>query len=126
MFVILFILLQVVLALLTRCIVKPAELISEGIGNCMRLLLSELPLHFQLLTFLVIIILLVLILVFRFEYHIGLPFWFSLKPGSKDASENKSKTENREVTNENRIAASNQEQVRKRLKPKLLAVEKKR
>ncbi|XP_078585389.1 uncharacterized protein LOC144867367 [Branchiostoma floridae x Branchiostoma japonicum] len=74
--------LMVLTATVTRCIVRPVELISAGAGSSLRLLFQEIPSPWQPVVMATVVLALVLTLTMTCRYRIRFPLFFSLEPSS--------------------------------------------
>ncbi|XP_078664655.1 uncharacterized protein LOC144907443 [Branchiostoma floridae x Branchiostoma belcheri] len=77
--------LMVLTATVTRCVVRPVELLSAGAGTSLRLLFSEIPSPWQPVIMATIVIATVLTLTMACRYRIRFPLFFSLEPSSSKA-----------------------------------------
>ncbi|XP_077989810.1 uncharacterized protein LOC144444272 [Glandiceps talaboti] len=64
----------------TRCIIKPLEIISGGLGQSLQRLFSSIPLAWQPVVMVAGIILLIMVLIMSCNYRISIPFLMSLEP----------------------------------------------
>lgn len=69
----------------TRCIMKPLELVCSGIGQCLKLILTEVPLHWQPLVMTILNLTVVILLVMTCSYRISMPL-LKIEPHHKPKS----------------------------------------
>ena len=71
---------QVVVSVVTRCLVHPAELLSAGLGRALRVFFAHIPLHWQPVCLLLVLTLTLLTLLMTCSYRLCVPLLFRVEP----------------------------------------------